>query len=88
MNMHCDRLVDWELPLRLVWFWIWFPITALSIPFAMLGIVRIRRYGRSISAAGAELFLMWAWLGCGFALFLAVLRASQLLFWGSYSELF
>ncbi len=78
----------WELLLNLQWFWYLFPFTTLSIPFAVLAMARIRRYGERISGSGGQRFLMWAWIACAFALLLAVLRVSQLLLWSDFAILF
>jgi hypothetical protein len=73
--------------LLLAWYWALFPLTTVSIPFAALGLVRIRRYGARLAGEGANIFLMWAWLGCASALLLAVLRALQIVCFGQWSIL-
>ena len=86
-HAHLDS-PGWSIPLRLIWFWFMFPPTTASIPFGILGIARIRRYGRCLAEAGSHGFLMWAWLACAFTLLLAVSRTAQLLCFGSWSIYF
>ena len=77
------QFTGWEVPLRLLAFGLVFPLTTLSLPFAFLGLLRIRRYGDQAAVSGMHAFLMWAWLACAFAILIAALNAVQLLVVGS-----